>query len=470
MTVNLSWPGNCPLWRSPTPRAENSHTRWSPLLLALRIQLKGVRSKTHPLPADTWQCCRSRLEAKMTFSSDADEVFQYLQALDQKSDILSHLPIAAYVVRADGVVVWYNARAAELWGRKPTLGDTDERFCGAHTLYRADGSHMAHCDTPVALALSTGACVHEEEVIIGRPDGSRVHVSVHIDPIRNPKDGRIIGVVNYFNDLTERKRQAAEREYLLREAEARSAELQEAREELESKIEGRTSALRRLSSQLIHVQDEEHRRLARELHDSVGQYLIALGMNLRQLEKADSPKPSEILTECHQLLDQCMNEIRTLSHLLHPPLLDEIGFASAATSYVEEFARRSGIKSDISLDLPHRLSEDREILLFRVLQESLTNIHRHSGSSRAAIRAGIHGETVSLEVRDYGRGISQEVLETFKTSGSGVGVGLTGIHERLREVGGKLDISSSSDGTILRVSLPVTNIREAHRNFAASGR
>jgi two-component system, NarL family, sensor kinase len=100
----------------------------------------------------------------------------------------------------------------------------------------------------------------------------------------------------------------------------------------------------------------------------------------------------------------------------------------------------------------------------------LTNIHRHSGSSRAEIRAGIHGETVSLEVRDYGRGISQEVLETFKTSGSGVGVGLTGIHERLREVGGKLDISSSSDGTILRVSLPVTNIREAHRNFAASGR
>jgi len=406
----------------------------------------------------------------MTFSSVVDEVFQYLQALDQKSDILSHLPMAAYVVRADGVVVWYNARAAELWGRKPALGDTDERFCGAHTLYRRDGSHMAHCDSPVALALSTGACVHEEEVIIGRPDGSRVPVSVHIDPIKNAKDGQIIGVVNYFNDLTERKRQAAEREYLLREAKARSAELQEAREELESKIEGRTAALRRLSSQLIHVQDEEHRRLARELHDSVGQYLIALGMNLGQLEKGNSPKSPEILTECHQLLDQCMNEIRTLSHLLHPPLLDEIGFASAATNYVEEFARRSGIKSDISLDLPHRLSEDREILLFRVLQESLTNIHRHSGSSRAEIRAGIHGETVSLEVRDYGRGISQEVLETFKTSGSGVGVGLTGIHERLREVGGKLDISSSSDGTILRVSLPVTNIREAYRNFAASGR
>jgi two-component system NarL family sensor kinase len=155
-----------------------------------------------------------------------------------------------------------------------------------------------------------------------------------------------------------------------------------------------------------------------------------------------------------------MNEIRTLSHLLHPPLLDDIGFASAARNYVDEFTRRSGIKGDISLDLPHRLSADREILLFRVLQESLTNIHRHSSSKRAEIRAVVHGETVSLEVRDYGHGISQEVLETFKTSGTGVGVGLAGIYERLREVGGKLDISSSSEGTILRVSLPITDTRK----------
>src|SRR5258708_14895040 len=172
----------------------------------------------------------------MTFSSEADEVFYHLQAIDQKSDIFSHLPMAAYVVRADGVVVWYNARAAELWGRKPAIGDTDERFCGAHTLYRPDGSHMAHCDTPVALALSTGACVHEGEVIIGRPDGSRGHVSVHIDPIRNPRDGRIIGVVNFFSDLTERKRQQAERERLLQEAALRVVELHRARAQLESAI------------------------------------------------------------------------------------------------------------------------------------------------------------------------------------------------------------------------------------------
>ena len=113
--------------------------------------------------------------------------------------------MAAYAVRApDGVIAWFNSRAAELWGRVPAVDDTDERFCGAYKLYHADGTPMAHCDTPVALALRTGASVHEEEVVIERPDGSRVIVSVHIDPIRD-KDGAIVGVVNFFHDISERK-------------------------------------------------------------------------------------------------------------------------------------------------------------------------------------------------------------------------------------------------------------------------
>jgi signal transduction histidine kinase len=153
---------------------------------------------------------------------------------------------------------------------------------------------------------------------------------------------------------------------------------------------------------------------------------------------------------------------------LHPPLLDEIGFAPVAKSYVEEFARRSGIEIDISLDLPYRLPSDTEMLLFRVLQESLTNIHRHSGSSCAKIRAAIEEGTVSLEIRDNGHGMPQEVLEKFKTTGNGVGVGLAGIRERLREVDGKLDLSSTREGTILRVSLLVTNTREPYRSSAGA--
>jgi PAS domain S-box-containing protein len=396
-----------------------------------------------------------RTEPPMTFSSVDDEVFYCLQGLNHRSDLLNLLPMAAYVVRTDGVVVWYNERAAELWGREPAVGDTDERFCGAHTLYHPDGSHMAHCDTPVALALKTGSSVHEEEVIVGRPDGSRVHVAVHIDPIRSP-EGRIIGVVNFFSDLTERKRQEGLREDLLQEAQTRSTELQEARGQLEFKIERRTAALRHLSSKLIHVQDNERRRIARELHDSVGQYLAALGMGLTKLEKGPSTS-SETLVECRQMLDQCISETRTLSYLLHPPLLDEVGFTSAATNYIEEFARRSKIETETSLDLPYRLPADTEILLFRVLQESLTNIHRHSGSSRASVHAGIEGGSVCLEIKDYGHGISQDTLESFNTLGNGVGVGLAGIRERVREVDGKLDLASTADGTVLRVSVPLAD-------------
>lgn len=197
------------------------------------------------------------------------------------------------------------------------------------------------------------------------------------------------------------------------------------------------------------------RRLARELHDSLGQYLAALGMSLTKLESENGSKIPETFTECRQLLDRCINETRTLSHLLHPPLLDEVGFTSAATTYVEEFARRSGIETDISLNLPSRLPANTEILLFRVLQESLTNIHRHAGSKRAEIRAGAQGDRVSLEIRDFGHGISQELLHNFKITGNGVGVGLAGIRERLREVDGTFDLTSTQDGTTLRVSLLV---------------
>src|SRR5258706_2110299 len=130
------------------------------------------------------------MEAKLTTSLD----------LGSQSYVIDLLPMAAYAVRApDGVIAWFNSRATELWGRTQVLGDTDERFCGAHKLYRPDGSYMDHCNTPVARVLETGIPVHREEVIIERPGGSRVTVSVHIDPIRDV-DGTIIGAVNFFDD------------------------------------------------------------------------------------------------------------------------------------------------------------------------------------------------------------------------------------------------------------------------------
>ena len=158
-----------------------------------------------------------------------------------------------------------------------------------------------------------------------------------------------------------------------------------------------------------------------------------------------------------ELLDQSIAETRTISHLLHPPLLDEAGFSSAAKWYLEGFAQRSGI--EVKIDLPEnleRLPKAIELGLFRVLQESLTNIHRHSGSSRAEVSLKVFPEKVVLEVRDFGKGIPPRLLESFRTRGISSGVGLAGMRERVRELGGRLEIQAKSPGSLVSVALPLT--------------
>ena len=232
---------------------------------------------------------------------------------------------------------------------------------------------------------------------------------------------------------------------------------------LEAMVEERTAELRKLSAQLLQSQDEERRRIARELHDSLGQYLASLKINLDQLAEAGSAidlqrgHDAHLLAGCLETVEQCIVETRTLSHLLHPPLLDEVGFASAARWYVEQFMRRSHIEA--RLELPpdiRRLPSATELTLFRILQESLTNVHHHSHSSRVDVELAMHPEKVVLTVRDYGRGIPEEMVKKFCEHGTGVGVGLSGMRERAKELGGRLELSSDVHGTTLRVSLPVS--------------
>ena len=173
------------------------------------------------------------------------------------------------------------------------------------------------------------------------------------------------------------------------------------------------ASLRTLSVRLLELQDQERRKFSRELHDSLGQYLVGAKMNLAMLGK--SVPDNALIAECLKLLDQAMTETRTISHLLHPPLLDETGFASAARWYVEGFAKRSGIQT--SLDMPEdlgRLPSSLELALFRVLQESLTNVHRHSKSRRADVSLRCSEDKVVLRVRDYGKGIPADVLDRFR--------------------------------------------------------
>lgn len=213
------------------------------------------------------------------------------------------------------------------------------------------------------------------------------------------------------------------------------------------------ASLRGLSVRLLELQDQERRRFSRELHDSLGQYLVGVKMNLTML--GNSIPTNALVSESMKLLDEAMTETRTISHLLHPPLLDETGFASAARWYVEGFSSRSGIST--RLDLPEdlgRLPEPVELALFRVLQESLTNVHRHSKSSKADVSLRVFRNEVVLRIRDYGKGIPAEVLERFRQNRAHGGVGLAGMRERIHELGGELEMDSDGPGTQILVKIP----------------
>jgi len=592
--------------------------------------------------------------------------------LGSQTRLIELFPMAAYAVRApDGVIAWYNSRAAELWGRVPAIDDTNERFCGAYKLYHGDGTHMAHCDTPVALALKTGAAIHEQEVIIEKPDGSRVTVSVYIDAIRD-RDGAIVGVVNFFRDVHEQKqaerttgllaaivdcsddaviskgidgtitswnrsaerlfgfsaeeaigqhiklivpadRQEEEVEILGRlqrgervehfetvrvrkdgtmldisltisplrnaagavigaskvarditerkrtaRAQAEQARLLDlssdaifvrdtadritywnkgawelygyTREEalgrvthellrtefpeplesirqqldrddrwageldhikkdgthivvatrwvLERDIYGNPTSIletntdithrkqaeqafkeKEFSVRLLQLQDEEKRRLARELHDGAGQLIAAIGMNAAKL-CSEKSKLSQDAARCAEenveLIGQVSADIRTVSYLLHPPLLDEMGLHSALKWYIDGFAERSKIAAKLELPAEsERLSQDYELCLFRIAQECLTNIHRHSGSSTALVKLWRTPGQIRMAISDEGRGIRQEIQSKL-ASGKSAGVGLRGMRERVKQFRGTLEIHSNGKGTSILVTLPLT--------------
>jgi len=215
--------------------------------------------------------------------------------------------------------------------------------------------------------------------------------------------------------------------------------------------------LRELSGRLLQLQDQERRRIALELHDSTAQTLAALAMNLALVRKSEpvlESGPRRALEAAIRLADQCSQEIRTLSYLLHPPLLDEMGLVSALRGYVDGFAQRSGI--ELSCELPEdtdRLPREVETTLFRVAQESLTNILRHSGSRTAKIRLRRGATHAVLEIRDHGRGIAADIIE--RTDVKGLGVGIPGMRARVRQLGGSFDVTSTPRGATIRVSLPL---------------
>lgn len=256
--------------------------------------------------------------------------------------------------------------------------------------------------------------------------------------------------------------------------------LRQAHDELEQRVEERTrelsraltrlgseigvrqqkeEQLRHLSVRLMTLQDEERRRIARELHDTAGQTLAAMKMSIALIQRIENPNPhfQRLVEDLNALADEALQEVRTASYLLHPPLLDEAGIASAARWFVEGFARRSGIQ--VHCDIPDQINRpprECELVLFRVLQESLTNVHRHSGASSARIQLRCDPDQLKLEVADNGKGIPADRLRQFNNLAAGdAGVGITGMRERVRELGGRIEITSIQTGTVVTVALPV---------------
>jgi PAS domain S-box-containing protein len=313
-------------------------------------------------------------------------------------------------------------------------GNIEASLQGIH-----DGDRPRVTDA-VQQALEGNGKYHVEYRLV-RADGSfgwiEAHGQVIYDSSNRPKS--MMGVCR---DISERK--------------SSEKALWDAHEQLETRVKERTSELdhaqerlRVLSARLLQMQDDERRRIARELHDTAGQILVALNLNLvpveEELRKANSRLVGPIGESLH-LIDELSKDLRTMSHLLHPPLLDEAGLQSAVRWYVEGFAERSKIKVDLRLDPGlGRLPAELETAMFRIVQECLTNIHRHSGSSFASIVITRDARVVTIEIRDRGKGMAKPIR---------AGVGLQGMGERVRQLEGHLEIESGSGGTRVTAIFP----------------
>ena len=231
---------------------------------------------------------------------------------------------------------------------------------------------------------------------------------------------------------------------------AARAEMEDAVNERTAELAQANEKLRQLTASVLNVQDEERRRFARDLHDSVGQVLAVIGMNLAAFGKREKLTTDGIrlLTDSKQLIEQLSGEVRTISHLLHPPMLDEAGLGAALRIYVEGFSKRSGIAADVLVprDLP-RLSQELEISVFRIVQESLTNVHKHAEAKTVKIRIEHSLASLTVTVADDGKGL---------VNGHAVGVGLAGMQERVRQLQGTFQVSSGTTGTSVIATFPTS--------------
>jgi len=370
---------------------------------------------------------RGEIDAVVVRTPEGERVFLLQGAEHPYRVLVETINEGAATLDGEGTVLYANNRFAEL------VGLPLEKFIGSRLQDHVPVTEVSR----LRALLESGTRGSVKGGVELKLNGSRkTSIRLSLNPV---KDAELETVCAVATDLTE---------------------LADANEALHANEE----ALRQLSSRLLELQDEERRRIARDLHDVTGQKLalqcIALSRMTRLLSPTANEETKESIGQCLDLTNQISEEIRTLSYLLHPPLLDELGLPAAAKWYAQGFQKRTGIRVDVDIprNLP-RLRPDAEVALFRVVQESLTNVHRYSGSRTAYVRIRVDEDEFKLEVGDSGKGMP---AEKAKASGGGVaplGVGIQGMRQRIRQLSGRLEILSQlGKGTVVVAMLPLQEL------------
>jgi PAS domain S-box-containing protein len=426
LALALGWVGSSLLVVQPVKALVRASARLATGDLSTRTGLRHGKDELGQLTRNFDQMAKA-LEQRELQRQLAEET---LQTRDNMIRELPLLPAAVCVCDQFGAVELYNRIAVELWGWEPPIGNGTRRFCGSYLLFHPDGTPMPHTECPTAEALRTGAPVRNQELVIGRPDGSRVPALTNVVLLRNP-EGLVIGAVSCFQDITDRKR-------------------------AEDKLRETNDNLQLLSRRLVESQETERRHIARELHDEVGQSLTVAEMNLQALVQSPGGAPHRgRLKESLQAVERVLEQVRDLSLNLRPSMLDDLGLEPAVRWYTKRQAALAGLQVEFVADaMENRLDPVVETACFRVAQEALTNVVRHARAHLVAVELRQQDGRLHLLVRDDGVGFDVAALREQAVLGASLG--LLSMEERATLVDGGLECKSTpGQGTVIDAWFPL---------------
>jgi len=426
LALAFGWFGSTLLVMRPVKALLQASARLATGDLSTRTGLRHGRDELGQL-SRTFDHMAQALEERELERQLAEET---LRTRDNMIRELPLLPAAVCVCDQAGTVELYNRTAVELWGWEPPNHHINRRFCGAYQLFHADGTPMPHSESPAAEVLRTGQPLRNRELVVGRPDGSRVPVLANVVPLRD-SEGSMIGAVSCLQDITERK-------------------------QVEEKLHDSNDKLQLLSRRLVESQETERRHIARELHDEVGQTLTVAEMNLQALLQTSRAAPFKgRLSESLQAVERVLAQVRDLSLSLRPSMLDDLGLCPALRWYTNRQATLVGLKAEFRADdLEDRLDTVIETACFRVAQEALTNVARHARARAVAVELRRLDGQIHLFVRDDGVGF--DVSGFREQAVLGASLGLLSMEERATLAdGGFACISAPGKGTEIHAWFPV---------------